>query len=89
MDDIITVALAFDPTLCTMTEPLFCDIVLDGRVARGQTVAYRGRQLLPGGGPEDHPDLHRHRWPPFHGVPLQGNDRPATRRLRHKGTRTE
>jgi purine nucleosidase len=52
MDDIITVALAFDPTLCTMTEPLFCDIVLDGRVARGQTVAYRGRQLLPGGGPK-------------------------------------
>ena len=52
MDDIITVALAFDPTLCTMTEPLFCDIVLDGRLARGQTVAYRGRQLLPGGGPK-------------------------------------
>jgi purine nucleosidase len=52
MDDIITVALAFDPTLCTLTEPLFCDIVLDGRVARGQTVAYRGRQLLPGGGPK-------------------------------------
>ena len=52
MDDIITVALAFDPTLCTMTEPLYCDIVLDGRVARGQTVAWRGRQLLPGGGPK-------------------------------------
>jgi purine nucleosidase len=51
MDDIITVALAFDPTLCTMTEPLSVDVVLDGRLARGQTVAHRGRQLLPGGGP--------------------------------------
>jgi purine nucleosidase len=52
MDDIIAVALAFEPTLCTMTEPLFVDIVLDGRVARGQTVAYRGRQLLPANGPK-------------------------------------
>ncbi|QND66526.1 nucleoside hydrolase [Mesorhizobium loti] len=51
MDDVITVALAFDPGLATMTEPLFADVVLDGRLARGQTVAYRGRQLLPGGGP--------------------------------------
>jgi purine nucleosidase len=50
MDDIIAVALAFDPTLCTMTEPLFVDVVLDGRIARGQTVAYRGRQLLPASG---------------------------------------
>ncbi|RWC30587.1 MAG: nucleoside hydrolase [Mesorhizobium sp.] len=52
MDDVITVALAFDPGLATMTEPLFADVVLDGRLARGQTVAYRGRQLLPGGGPK-------------------------------------
>jgi purine nucleosidase len=52
MDDVITVALAFDPGLATMTEPLFVDVVLDGRIARGQTVAYRGRQLLPGGGPK-------------------------------------
>jgi purine nucleosidase len=50
MDDIIAVALAIDPTLCAMTEPLFVDVVLEGRIARGQTVAYRGRQLLPGGG---------------------------------------
>ncbi len=50
MDDIIAVALAFDPTLCTMTEPLFVDVVLDGRIARGQTVAYRGRQLMPASG---------------------------------------
>ena len=51
MDDVITAALAFAPDLCTTTEPLFVDVVLDGRVARGQTVAYRGRQILPGGGP--------------------------------------
>lgn len=52
MDDIITVALAFAPDLCTMTEPVFVDVVLDGRIARGQTVAHRGRQILPGGGPK-------------------------------------
>jgi purine nucleosidase len=50
MDDIITAALAFAPDLCGMTEPVFVDVVLDGRTARGQTVAYRGRQILPGGG---------------------------------------
>jgi purine nucleosidase len=50
MDDVITVMMAFEPSLCTLTEPLFCDVVLDGRLARGQTVAYRGRQILPGGG---------------------------------------
>ena len=50
MDDVITAALAFLPDLCTMTEPTFVDVVLDGRIARGQTVAYRGRQILPGGG---------------------------------------
>jgi purine nucleosidase len=51
MDDVITAALAFAPDLCAMTEPLFVDVVLDGRIARGQTVAWRGRQILPGGGP--------------------------------------
>jgi purine nucleosidase len=50
MDDVITTALAFASDLCAMTEPLFVDVVLDGRIARGQTVAYRGRQILPGGG---------------------------------------
>jgi purine nucleosidase len=50
MDDVITAALAFAPDLCAMTEPLFVDVVLDGRIARGQTVAHRGRQILPGGG---------------------------------------
>jgi purine nucleosidase len=52
MDDVITTALAFAPDLCTMSEPLFVDVALNDRVARGQTVAYRGRQILPGGGPK-------------------------------------
>jgi purine nucleosidase len=52
MDDVITAALAFAPDLCAMTEPLFVDVVLDGRLARGQTVAWRGRQILSGGGPK-------------------------------------
>ena len=52
MDDVITAALAFQPDLATLTPPLFVDVVLDGRLARGQTVAYRGRQILAGGGPQ-------------------------------------
>jgi purine nucleosidase len=51
MDDVITTALAFAPDLCTMSEPRFVDVVLDGRLARGQTVSFHGRQILPGGGP--------------------------------------
>jgi purine nucleosidase len=51
MDDVITVALAFAPDLVTTTAPLFADVVIEKGVARGQTVAHRGRQLLPGGGP--------------------------------------
>ncbi|MBX3598846.1 MAG: nucleoside hydrolase [Rhizobiaceae bacterium] len=50
MDDVITVALAIAPDLVTTTEPLFADVVIEKGVARGQTVAHRGRQLLPGGG---------------------------------------
>lgn len=52
LDDVITVALAFDPGLATLTEPLFVDVLTEGRVARGQTVAHRGFQILPGGGPK-------------------------------------
>ena len=52
MDDVITVALAFAPDLVTTTEPLFADVVIEKGVARGQTFAHRGRQLLPGGGPK-------------------------------------
>lgn len=52
MDDVITVALAIDPSLVVTTAPLFADVVLEKGVARGQVVAYRGHQILPGGGPE-------------------------------------
>lgn len=52
MDDIITTAMAFRPDLCTMTEPLFVDVVLEGKLARGQTVAWRGHQILKGAGPK-------------------------------------
>lgn len=52
MDDVITVALAFAPDLCTMTEARHVEVILDGGTTRGQTVAYHGRQILPGGGPE-------------------------------------
>ncbi len=52
MDDVITVALAAEPGLATMTGPLFVDVVLEGHAARGQTFAHRGRQVLPGGGPK-------------------------------------
>lgn len=51
MDDVITVALATHPDLVTTTPSLFADVVLDRGIARGQTVAYRGHQILPGGGP--------------------------------------
>ncbi|TCM52207.1 purine nucleosidase [Rhizobium sp. PP-F2F-G48] len=49
MDDVITVALAFAPDLVTTTAPLFADVVIEKGVARGQVVAYRGHQILPGG----------------------------------------
>ncbi len=52
MDDVITVALAVDPGLVEATAPLFADVVLEKGVARGQVVAYRGHQILPGGGPK-------------------------------------
>ncbi len=52
MDDVITAALAILPDLATLSAPAFVDVVLDGRLARGQTVAYRGRQILAGGGPQ-------------------------------------
>lgn len=52
MDDVITVALAIQPDLVGTTAPLFADVVIEKGVARGQTVAHRGRQLLPAVGPK-------------------------------------
>lgn len=46
MDDVITVALAHDETLCTYTDPVFVDVELDGKLTRGQTIAYFGYQIL-------------------------------------------
>ena len=51
MDDVITAALAVAPDLVTTTDHVFVDVVLEGGITRGQTVAYRGRQILPSGGP--------------------------------------
>jgi purine nucleosidase len=52
MDDVITLALAIQPDLGGTTAPLFADVVIEKGVARGQTVAHRGRQLLPASGPK-------------------------------------
>ena len=52
LDGVMAAALAFAPDLCAMTGPYFVDVALEGRLCRGQTVAYRGRQILPGGGPK-------------------------------------
>lgn len=46
MDDVITLALVANPELCEYTEPVFVDIELDGELARGQTVAYFGKQII-------------------------------------------
>jgi purine nucleosidase len=50
LDGVMAAALAFAPGLCAMTGPYFVDVALEGRLCRGQTVAYRGRHILPGGG---------------------------------------
>lgn len=46
MDDVITLALAANPELCEYTEPVYVDIELEGELARGQTVAYFGEQII-------------------------------------------
>lgn len=46
MDDVITLALAANPELCEYTEEVFVDIELEGEIARGQTVAYFGKQIV-------------------------------------------
>ena len=46
MDDVITLALAANPELCEYTEEVFVDVELEGEIARGQTVAYFGRQIV-------------------------------------------
>lgn len=46
MDDVIAAAMAVDASLCERTERLFVDVETEGKIARGQTVAYRGYQIL-------------------------------------------
>jgi purine nucleosidase len=46
MDDIITVALAADEDLCTYSEKVYVDVEVEGRLSRGQTVAFFGKQSL-------------------------------------------
>lgn len=46
MDDVITLALAAYSDLCEYTEEVFVDVELEGEIARGQTVAYFGRQIV-------------------------------------------
>ncbi len=46
MDDVITVALAADESLCTYTDSVFVDVELEGKLTRGQTIAYFGYQIL-------------------------------------------
>ena len=52
LDDAIAVASVLDPTLFEMSEPLFVDVAQGERLVRGQTVAHRGRQILPFEGPK-------------------------------------
>lgn len=46
MDDVITVALAADDDLCKYSDKVYVDVELEGELARGQTIAYFGRQIL-------------------------------------------
>jgi purine nucleosidase len=46
MDDVITLAIAIDETLAEYTEDVYIDVELEGEIARGQTVAYFGKQIM-------------------------------------------
>lgn len=50
LDDVIAVAMAIDEGICEKTGRLFVDVETEGKLSRGQTVAYRGFQILPGTG---------------------------------------
>lgn len=45
MDDVITAALAADDTLCQYSEYVHVDVELGGRLTRGETIAFCGRQI--------------------------------------------
>lgn len=46
LDDAIAVASVLHPEFFEMTEPVFVDVALNERLVRGQTVAFRGSQIL-------------------------------------------
>ncbi|MCC7319652.1 MAG: nucleoside hydrolase [Rubellimicrobium sp.] len=52
LDDAIAVATVCAPQLFAMSAPLHVDVALSERLVRGQTVAHRGRQILPFDGPQ-------------------------------------
>ena len=45
MDDVITAALAVREDLCTYTKRCHVEVVLEGRLTRGQTIAFNGIQI--------------------------------------------
>ena len=51
LDDAIAVASVTHPGFFDMSEPLFVDVALHERLVRGQTVAFRGHQILSFDGP--------------------------------------
>jgi purine nucleosidase len=51
LDDAIAIAAVTHPRFFEMSEPLFVDVALHERLVRGQTVAFRGNQILSFEGP--------------------------------------
>lgn len=45
MDDVITAALATDEDLCKYTDTVHVDVELEGKLTRGQTIAFFGYQI--------------------------------------------
>lgn len=46
MDDVITVALSADESFCKYTPPTHVDVELEGKLTRGETVAFFGKQIV-------------------------------------------
>lgn len=45
MDDVITAALATDEDICRYSDPVHVDVELEGKLTRGQTIAFFGYQI--------------------------------------------
>lgn len=46
MDDVITLALAVDESLCTYSDKVHIEVELEGKFTRGQTIMYHGAQIV-------------------------------------------